>query len=441
MAAVFPSSVLTGSRQETELEVSRTEAPQVRRIAVLSYHSSPLAEPGAGDSGGMTIYVRQLAEALASLGVATDIFTRAIEPGSRITPVSPGVRVVPIDAGPRRRLEKELLSAYVEDFAEGIRAFSTAQRIGYDVVHSHYWQSGLAAKSLAATWNVPLVHSHHTLGRVKNRFLAPDDTPEPEARLDGEDEVIAAADVLIASTDAEWQHLACLYGAPHDRLKTIHPGVDHETFHPGDRDAAKAGLGLSDARVIAYVGRIQPLKGLELAVRAVEQLVPTSDRRVVLLIVGGASGRQGDEEIRRLERLADNLGIADNVVFSGPQPHDMLPDIYRAADVLVVCSHSESFGLAALEAHACGTPVVGTPVGGLSYIVRDESSGYLVDTRDPAVFAARLKTLLSDEDLQREFRVAALESAKAFSWNESAREFLDLYDCLVREPLPHVWTC
>ena len=442
MAADPRSSVLSlPARRRTGPEGSNGKGSQVRRIAVLSYHSSPLTEPGAGDSGGMTIYVRQLAESLTSLGVATDIFTRAAEAGSRITRLSPGVRVIPIDAGPRRRLDKEALSAYIEDFAIGIRAFSLAQRVGYDLIHSHYWQSGLAGKSLASAWNVPLVHSHHTLGRVKNRFLAPDDAPESQTRLDGEGEVIAAADVLIASTDAEWQHLACLYGAPHDLLKTIHPGVDHEIFHPGDRDAARASLGLSDASVVAYVGRIQPLKGLELAVRAVEQLVPASDRRVVLLIVGGASGRQGDEEVRRLRQLADDLGIADNVVFLGAQPHDKLPDIYRAADVLVVCSHSESFGLAALEAHACGTPVVGTPVGGLSYIVRDGSSGYLIDTRDPAVFAARLKTLLADEDLQREFRVAALESAKAFSWKESAREFLDLYDCLVREPLSHVCTC
>ena len=410
------------------------------RLGVVSYHSSPLAEPGSGDSGGMTIYVRELAEAMAQHGVRTDIFTRATGSPPGITELSPLVRAVTIPAGPGS-LPKIQLPAYVGEFTEGISAFTDAEGIRYDAVHSHYWQSGLAAKALVEQWDVPFVHSHHTLARVKNSHLAPGDTPEPEVRIDGEDEVIRSADVLVASTDDEWDQLACLYGASHDRLKTIHPGVDHSLFAPGDRTAARARLGLEDEVVVLYVGRIQRLKGIDLAVRAVEQLVGAIERDVVFMIVGGASGADGNGEIQRLNELVADLGIEQNVRFMGPQPHDRLPTFYNASDVVVVCSHSESFGLAALEAQACGTPVVGTPVGGLSYVVRDGGSGFLVDTRDPVVFASRLKTLLGDEQLIRDFRIAAASSAQAFSWERSASEFVQLFDCLITERAPYPCTC
>ena len=410
------------------------------RLGVVSYHSSPLVEPGSGDSGGMTIYVRELAEAMAKHGVRTDIFTRATGSPPGITELSPLVRAITISAGPGS-LPKTQLPAFVGEFTEGISAFTTAEGIRYDAIHSHYWQSGLAAKALVEGWDVPFVHSHHTLARVKNSHLAPGDTPEPEVRIDGEDEVIHSADVLVASTDDEWDQLACLYGASHDRLKTIHPGVDHSLFAPGDRTAARARLGLEDEVVVLYVGRIQRLKGLDLAVRAVEQLVGAIERDVVFMIVGGASGADGNGEVQRLNALVADLGIEQNVRFMGPQPHDRLPTFYNASDALVVCSHSESFGLAALEAQACGTPVVGTPVGGLSYVVRDGQSGFLVDTRDPAVFASRLKTLLGDEQLIRDFRIAAASSAQAFSWERSASEFVELFDCLITERAPYPCTC
>ena len=219
------------------------------RLGVVSYHSSPLVEPGSGDSGGMTIYVRELAEAMAKHGVRTDIFTRATGTPSGITELSPLVRAITIPAGPAS-LPKLELPAYVGEFTEGISAFTEAEGIRYDAVHSHYWQSGLAAKTLVDAWDVPFVHSHHTLARVKNSHLAPGDIPEPEVRIEGEDEVIRSADVLVASTDDEWDQLACLYGASHDRLKTIHPGVDHALFAPGDRAAARAHLGLRDEVVV-----------------------------------------------------------------------------------------------------------------------------------------------------------------------------------------------
>lgn len=414
----------------------------IERVAVLAYHSSPLSEPGSGDAGGMTVYVRHLAEALERGGVHTDIFTRAASQGPRVVPISNGVRVVSVDAGPREPLQKGTISRYLDDFAAGVRAFGVMQRVTYDIVHSHYWQSGVAGIRVAGTWGVPLVHSQHTLAQVKNMHLAPGDTPEPASRLDGEAAVIKGADVLIASTDDEWRQLSCLYDAPHDRLKTIHPGVDHRVFKPGDRAAARARLQLDDDdAVMLYVGRIQPLKGLKLAVRSAEQLVPALDRRLVFLVVGGASGESGERELSRINDMVAAMGLRDNVRFLGAQPHPSLPTFYRAADVLVVGSHSESFGLAALEAHACGTPVVGTPVGGLSYVVRDGQSGWLVAERDPAVFAQRLKTILSDRALWGAFSAVALRSAAQFSWERTAVAFEDLYECLVREPFPHACTC
>jgi D-inositol-3-phosphate glycosyltransferase len=414
----------------------------VSRLAVVSYHSSPLHEPGSGDAGGMTVYVRQVARSLAARGVHTDIFTRAAGPADRVTSLESGVRVTPVEAGPREEVPKENLPYFIEEFSDGVRAFAAMQRIRYDIVHSHYWQSGLAAVRLASTWGVPLVHSHHTLGRVKNAALPPGDTPEPSSRLAGEAEVIAAASVLVASTEAEYQQLACLYGALHDKVKVIPPGVDHGVFHPGDAGNVRAELGIGDRSVLLFVGRIQPLKGIELAIRATEQLRHALDRSPVLLVVGGSSGQTGDRELGRLEALVGSLQLEDHVRFLGPQPHDRLPDFYNASDVVVVSSHSESFGLAALEAHACGRPVVGTPVGGLSHIVSNGVSGFLADDRDPSVFAAKLKTILSDPGLARSFSLEAERVSAGFSWDGAATTFLELYECLVNERLPNeLCTC
>jgi D-inositol-3-phosphate glycosyltransferase len=414
----------------------------VRRVAVLAYHSSPLEEPGAGDAGGMGVYVREVAAAHAARGIHTDIFTRATSPLGGTVTWSPHVRVVPVAAGPRERLPKEAAPRYIEEFTSNLKAFAVTQRIVYDVVHSHYWQSGLAGLPLRNAWDVPLVHSQHTLGLVKNRHLPSGEPPEPTARIRGEQRVISEADVLIASTDDEWQQLSCLYGAGHDRLETVHPGVDHSTFSPGDTRRARRRLGLApEEPVLLCVGRIQPLKGLEVALEATRDLIRLLGRGVTLVIAGGPSGGSGERYLGRLHKLATDLGLGTRVRFVGPRPRAQLPDFYRAADALVVCSRTESFGLTALEAQACGVPVVGRPVGGLTDVVRDGLSGWIVRDSRPATFASILADLLADATRRRSFSEAAVVAARGFPWERTAEQLLELYECLVHAAAPEVCTC
>lgn len=389
----------------------------------------------------MNIYVRGVARALAEMGVETDVFTRATGDLPRLAELAPGVRAVCIDAGPTRPVSKDRTFGFIEEFAAGVRSFSLAQRISYDVVHSHYWQSGLVAIPLARAWGVPLVHSSHTLGRVKNGALPPGDLPESAERDDAEAAVISASDVLVASTDHEWEQLACLYGAPHDALTTIHPGVDHSRFSPGDKRDARARLGMDlEEPTVLYVGRIQPLKGLSLAIEALGRF-PRSAHPPSLLVVGGPSGPAGEQEIDDLKKLAASMGVTDRVTWLGPRPHEQLPDLYRAADVVVVCSFSESFGFAALESHACGTPVVGTAVGGLSYVVQDKRSGFLLNNRDPEAFARALDMILGNPKLRVEFATNAARAARSFSWSATGGALRELYECLITESVPESCVC
>ncbi len=412
----------------------------MKRVAVIAYHSSPLLEPGFGDAGGMTVYIRAVGSSLAARGVETDVFTRSTTDRIEVRAVEPGVRVIAIPAGPAGELSKERLSPLVGEFVDGVASFTS--RDDYDVIHSHYWQSGLAGIGLAERWGLPLVHSQHTLGRVKDRYRPPHEVIESVTRIASEDTIVATADVLIASTDHEWGDLACLYKAGHDRLKTVYPGVDHARFGPGDGTNARAKLGLpQDAALLLCVGRIQPLKGLRLGIEALGQLVSALERPVQLLLLGGASGPSGEREVEHLKAAAAAAGIGDRVSFLGPVPHEATPDHYRAADAVLVCSYSESFGLSALEAHACGIPVVATDVGGLSHVVLDGRSGFLTDERDASVFAGHIKTLLADPDLARSFSHAAVESARRFTWDRTAAELHELYECLVSERLPEACTC
>ena len=357
-----------------------------RRVAVFSMHTSPLAQPGAGDGGGMNVYVDALASALARAGVDCDVYTRAEHPEQPdIVEVEPGFRVLHVDAGPREPVAKHDLLDLVDPFADAARELLLASP-PVDVLHANYWLSGAVAHKLKHQLDLPLVATFHTLARVKADAGLEDD-PELRARI--EHEVVACADLMLASTDDERTQLASLYDADPDRIEVVAPGVDHTMFAPGDRAGSAARLGLTGRRVILFVGRIQPLKGLGLAVRCLAEL---EDPDVTLLIVGGPSGVDGEAELARTRALVEQLGVEDRVRFVPPQPHAQLAEYYRAADVCLVPSRTESFGLVALEAAACGTPVVAASVGGLRSLVDDARTGFLVEGRDPVDFATRSRS-------------------------------------------------
>jgi D-inositol-3-phosphate glycosyltransferase len=383
------------------------------RVAFVSFHTSPGDPPGFADAGGMNVYVDRLARALGALDVAVDVFTRSAARAAT-DEVAVGVRIVALPSGPPGPLAKEELIPHAPAFAGAVAAYARTARARYDIVHSHYWQSGVAAIALARRWDVPLVHTHHTIGALKNETRPAGATLEPELRLRAERAVISAAALVTASTDQERLWIGG------SSARTLTPGVDHRLFRPGNHTTARSWLDLDDRPLFLAAGRIQALKGLELAVRA----LPLVDDVSTLLIAGGPSGADGADELARLQRLARDLGVERRVRFLGPQPQRRLADLYRAADALVVCSHSESFGLAALEAHACGTPIVGTTVGGLPTFVREGRSGFLIDRRDPELLAAHLREVLAAGE---PFRRAATESAAPFSWERTAHTLLAQY--------------
>jgi D-inositol-3-phosphate glycosyltransferase len=401
----------------------------VRRVAVFSMHTSPLAQPGAGDGGGMNVYVRALAGALAEAGVECDVYTRAEHIGQpAVVHVAPGFDVVHVDAGPRRPIPKHALHALVDPFVDRATTLLEA-REPVDVLHANYWLSGAVAHRLKHALDLPMVATFHTLARVKADAGIDDD---PEHRTKVEHEVVACADLMLASTEAERRQLATLYDAVDERVEVVPPGVDHRIFQPGDRARAKHRLRVADRRVLLFVGRIQPLKGADLAVQCLAVL---DDPKVMLLVVGGPSGPDGDAELERVHALAHNLGVAERVRWVPPQPHHQLADYYRAADVCIVPSHAESFGLVALEAAACGAPVVAASVGGLCSLVDDAETGFLVDGRDPAGYAAPVSMLLDDELLATEMGATASARSRRYSWSITAARLRRLYGDLVARGL------
>jgi D-inositol-3-phosphate glycosyltransferase len=401
----------------------------MRRLAMLSMHTSPLVQPGAGDSGGMNVYVRELACSLAQAGVQVDVFTRRwADQLPEHVDLEPGLRVVHVPAGPTE-LAKEELPGVVDEFTDGVLA---RLRPDVDALHANYWLSGVAGHRLKHALDLPLVSTFHTLARVK----AETGDPEPQRRVVAEAEVIACSDGITASCQAEADDLVAHYAADPARVELVPPGVDHAFFSPGDRRGARAALTLDvDRPVLLFVGRIQPLKGLDVAVGALHEVL---GRRpdAVLLVVGGPSGSEGDAEVERVRALVDELGVGDAVRFVEPQPHHVLSTYYRAADVVVVPSRSESFGLVALEAAACGIPVVAAAVGGLRSIVEDGRTGFLVEGRDPGDHAAAVETLLADPALAAVMGHAAAERARTFTWSTTAARLRRLYaDLTVRAPL------
>jgi len=405
------------------------------RIATLMVHTSPLDQPGIGDAGGMNIYVLESAQRMAAMGVSVDIFTRRTDPAApEIVEISPGVRVRHFDCG-HGTLTKEQLPIHISGLSQ---EFSRIMRTeNYDVIHSHYWLSGKVAMPAAKELGIPLVHTMHTMARVKNLNLAEGETPEPMIRVQGETQVVAAANALIANTDAEGASLVSLYDACPDIVHVVSPGVDLFTFTPGEsRSTAREIVGLpQDALVVSFVGRIQPHKGPEVLIRATSELVkhsPLLRHKLIVNIVGGASGAN-TEEVDRLKELSTWLGIDDVVRFSPPVPREDLPQWYRAADLVVVPSYSESFGLVALEAQACGTPVIATAVGGLRTAVADGISGVLVDGHDPKAWSSVISRLLQEPQRRVLLSMGAVEHASHFGWDVTARGTLDIYDLVISE--------
>ncbi len=401
------------------------------RVAIVSLHTSPLDQPGSGDSGGMNVFIREAAARLSALGVDADVFTRCRGGGgSEVQELSGGSRLIRVKAGPCSPVPKEDLPRFLPEFLGGVLARARREERRYDLVHTHYWLSGWIGRSTKQIWNVPLVASFHTLGKVKNYSLARDEPPEPGVRLAGEEQVIADADRIMAATPSEASQLVGLYRADPERIRLVPPGVDHTVFFPRDRDAARSRLHLSGVRLALFVGRLQAHKGPDIAVRALAEAVardPASTRDVVLAIVGGPSGASHGAEVAHLMDLAGALGIGERVMLFPPQPQARLADFYAGADVVLVPSRSESFGLVALEAQACGTPVVAAAVGGLRYVVRDNVTGFLVEGHDPADHADRLLALLRDPALVRSMGSRGVERSTRFSWDATAAEILSVY--------------
>ena len=398
------------------------------RIAIISYHTSPLAPLGGAETGGLNVYVRELASELAERGHHVDVFTRRTDSTSPGTlPISDGGsplgRVVQIAAGPQRYEEKNTLPEYVDEFADGVADFVAAEGTKYDIIHSHYWLSGLAAEQLKARWDVPHIVMFHTLGEVKARSRVSESEPEP--RIAAETDIARSADRIVVASKDEQQLLARYYGADVGRISVVPCGVNLGLFQPIEKEEARRQLGLrEDDKILLFVGRIEPLKGVDILLGAAAQLESESD--CFVLIVGGDDSTR-DGEMEHLRDLASQLGIAERVSFMGAVDHERLPLFYNAADVCVVPSFYESFGLVALEAMACGTPVVASRVGGLSVAVRDSETGYLIPWRCPEPFAERLELLLGNEELRNRFGQAAREEVERFRWGNVAEAVLGLY--------------
>ena len=407
--------------------ISGSTAPG--RIAVISMHTSPTASLGRNANGGLNVYAREVCSAFSERGIATDVFTRRQSlDDPRVELLAPNSRVIYLPAGDG--LDKYSLFGEVPAFAARVLAFAAAEGISYDLLYSHYWLSGAAARLLRPRFGAPWAHVAHTLGLVKNRNLAAGARPEPELRIGVESEIVRQADLLMASTEDEAGDLVNVYGADPDRVAIVAPGVDLSMFQPMDRDVARKEIGCGSGRLLLFVGRLERLKGVEVAIRALALLRDRQHDDVRLLVLGEDS-REGDEsEQDRLKALASAIGVRDRVDFVGSVAHHELPCFYAAADVCVMPSYSESFGLVGLEAQACGCPVVASDVSGLRSVVRDEVSGYLVEGWDPAAYAERIGRLLADGELAQQMGRRGRLLAQRYSWSRTADHVEELFEGL-----------
>ena len=408
------------------------------RIAMLSYHTCPLATLGGKDTGGMNVYVRDLTRELGRMGVHVDVFTRSQDEHVPhvVHELGFGNRVVHVPAGPETPRAKRDLATYIPEFVQGIQQFAVEKGIEYDVIHSHYWMSGLAAESLSDAWGgTPIIHMFHTLGEMKNRVARSESERADGDRLAGERRVLRRADRIIAATIAETTQLRFLYKADQRKLVIIPPGVDTGHFYPIAADEAKQYLGLKPGnRMVLFVGRIEPLKGVDTLIQAMACLdLQETYRPVHLAIIGGEPNvvpEDMSDEMLRLQKLSDELCVGGMVVFLGKRGQDTLPYYYSAAEVVVMPSLYESFGMVALEAMACGTPVIASEVGGLGYLVKNDVTGYTVPDSDPDALCAKLSSLLGDADLRGTMGQRAAEYAQDYAWERIAARIVELYTSL-----------
>ena len=405
------------------------------RIAMLSYHTCPLATLGGKDTGGMNVYVRELTRQLGKMDIHVDVFTRSQDDHVPhvFHELGYGNRVVHIPAGPEHPMPKQELANYIPQFVDGIRAFACDKKIHYDIIHSHYWMSGIAAASLSDGWaGSPIVHMFHTLGEMKNRIARTDEEREGAYRIEGEKQVLRRVDRVIVATIAELTQLRFLYKADAKKLVVIPPGVDVSHFYPIPADEARSYIGLKpEDRMILFVGRIEPLKGVDTLLEAMSCLQMKESRPVHLAIIGGdpaASPEMMNAEMARLKNLCEVLGLDQSVVFLGVRDQDKLPYYYSAAEVVVMPSHYESFGMVALEAMACGAPVIASEVGGLAYLVRDGETGFTIPAEEPETLCEKLSWLLNDAELHAKMSAQAAAYAQDYAWEKIAKQIVDVYE-------------
>ena len=405
------------------------------RIAMLSYHTCPLAMLGGKKTGGMNVYVRDLSRALAKLGIAVDVFTRSQDDCAPrvVHDLGPGARVIHIPAGPERPIPVNDTERYLDEFVTNILAFGAREGLHYDVIHSHYWLSGLAAKSLSTVWGgTPIVQMFHTLGHMKNQIARDLSERASQSRLAGEAHVAQVADRLIAATPAEVEQLVRLYAAPRAKIAIVPPGVDLVHFHPIPQSKAKQMIGIPPQRKnILFAGRIEPLKGIDTLLEAIALLKArhiTDLADTCVTIIGGNPWADTlDEEMARLQRMSLELGLDDLVAFAGARDQQVLPYYYAAAEMVVMPSHYESFGMVALEAMAIGTPVIASEVGGLAYVVRDGYNGFLVPRRDAQALARRIADLLNDQLLRQQLSHHATHYTRDYDWSIIAERIAAVY--------------
>ena len=369
-------------------------------VAMLSVHTCPLAALGGKETGGMNVYVREVSRELGRMGVSVDVFTRSQDPSiPRVVPLGERARVIHLAAGVEAPMARERVYDHLDEFVEGIEAWRIAEAIDYDLIHAHYWLSGVAALTLKTRWSVPVLQMFHTLGRLKNRVARSAAELEPAVRLEEETRIVSAADRIVAANVVERAELLRDYAAHSSRIATIPCGVDTDLFTPGDRAEARRRLDLDGRPVLLWVGRIAPIKGLDTLLDAVARLSESGQDMRLLVVGGDADERTSGHEISLRQRI-ERLGLGDSVRFLGPQPQGVLPLYYAASDVTVLPSYYESFGMVALEAMACGSPVIASRVGGLVTTVRDGVTGFLVPDGDVEALAERIETLVGDPELR-----------------------------------------